>query len=198
MSLIYRSIIVILLAAGALFAEDKPVEPKTYLQPALLTSCGQAADVQILKGLCARAGVDVKYRALASGDSLSDVKAVMIVAGGSSKGLGAAKADAGAEETRIKGLVKAAQKAKLPIIVFHVGGEARRGALSDPFNKLAAEAGEVLIVGKEGDQDGFFKKIAEKSKARYILIENAAAVPVILKELFPKKVEPVKAESEGK
>jgi len=198
MSLFSRSLMTLLIGAGALFAEDKPAAPKTYLQPALLTSCGQAADVQIIKGLCTRAGVEVKYRALANGDSLGDVKAVIIVAGGSSKGLGAAKADAGAEETRIKGLVKAAQKAKLPIIVFHVGGEARRGALSDPFNRLAAEAGEVLIIGKDGDEDGFFKKIAEKSKARYIPIENASGVPVVLKELFPKKAEPAKAEAGGK
>jgi len=198
MSLLSRSLLVILVGAGALFAEDKPATPKTYLQPALLTSCGQAADVQIIKGLCTRAGVEVKYRALANGDSLADVKTVIIVAGGSSKGLGAAKADAGAEETRIKALVKAAQKAKLPVIVFHVGGEARRGALSDPFNKLAADAGEVLIVGKDGDEDGFFKKIAEKSKARYIPVENASGVPVVLKELFPKKVEEANTEGAGK
>jgi len=181
--------VTMLMVVAPLLAEEKPAEFKTYQQPFLLTSSGQAADVLILKGLCARAGVEVKYRPLANGDSLADVKAVVIVAGGSSKGLGAAKADAGAEQDRIKKLVKSAVKAKLPVIVFHIGGEARRGALSDPFNKLAADAAEVLVIAQEGDDDGFFMKISKTTKARYIPLENSAGAVPVLKELFPKKVE---------
>jgi len=187
MNPLFTAILALLLVVTGAIADDKPVAAKTYERPALLTSCGQAADVMIIKGLCARAGVEVKYRPQATADSLADVKSIIIVAGGSSKGLGAAKADAGVEQERIKKLAKAAQKAKIPIIVFHTGGEARRGALSDPFNRLAAESGEVIVVSKDGDEDGFFKKIAEKSKARYIVIEKAAGVPAALQELFPKK-----------
>ncbi|MDP8237937.1 MAG: DUF6305 family protein [Candidatus Hatepunaea meridiana] len=155
-----------------------------YKQPVLLTSVGQAADVLILKGLSLRAGVKVMYRPQATADSLSDCSTVLLVAGGSSKGLGAAKIDPDIEMKRIKGLVKAAKKAKIPILVYHIGGEARRGALSDQFNKLAAEAGEQLIVVKSGDKDEFFMKTALKNKAEYISIEKQIDVVGTLKKQF--------------
>ncbi len=186
MSIFFRTLAGLLLISTPLFAGDKPPLPKTYQQPVLLTSAGQAADVLILKGLCMRAGIAIKYRPLATGDSLADMKALVLVTGGSSKGLGAAKGDASVEQDRVKKLIKTAQKAKLPILVFHIGGDARRGALSDPFNKLAGEAGEVVVVVKGGDDDGFFTKIVEKSKARFIPLENQAAAVPRLKELFPK------------
>jgi len=155
-----------------------------YKQPVLLTSVGQAADVLILKGLSLRAGVKVIYRPQATADSLSDCHTILLVAGGSSKGLGAAKIDPNVELKRIKKLVKAAKKAKIPILVYHIGGEARRGALSDPFNELAAEAGEQLVIVKSGDKDEFFKKTALKNKAEYISIEKQIDVVGTLKKQF--------------
>lgn len=183
---IFRYATVPLFFAGALLAQEQAPAPKTYPQPALLTSCGQSADVLILRGLCGRAGVNAHYRPQATADSLGDVKTVILVAGASSKGLGAAKADPKAEETRVKKLIAAARKAKLPVIVFHVGGEARRGVLSDPFSKIAAEGGETIVVVKGGDEDGFFKKIAAGNKARYVPIEKSADVVPVLTELFGK------------
>ena len=186
-----RRLTIIILAAlpvlsSPVIAADQPDSLRTYQQPALLTSCGQAADVLIIKGQCARAGISIKYRPTATADSISDVKCIIIVAGGSSKGLGAAKADASHEEERIKKLLKAAKKEGLPVIVFHTGGEARRGALSDPFNRLAAEGAELLVIAKDGDADGFFRKIADKSKARYIPISDLTGVIGVLQTLFPK------------
>ncbi len=140
----------------------------------------------MLKGLCGRAGVEAKYRPFASADSLSDVKSIILVAGASSKGLGAAKVNAGGEETRVKKLLAAAKKAKLPVVMFHVGNEARRGALSDPFNKIAAEGADIIVVAKGGDDDGFFKKIAAARKVRFIPIENTAGSMIVLNELYPK------------
>lgn len=188
----YKSLIKLVLAGGiaclfimAGFAEDKS-STIIFAQPALLTSCGQAADVLMLKGLCARAGVDARYRPFANADSLADVKSLIIVAGASSKGLGAAKVDQGAEEERVKKLFAAAKKAKLPVVMFHVGSDARRGALSDPFNKIAAEGADVIVVAKGGDDDGFFKKIADSRKVKYIPIENTAGSLIVLNELYPK------------
>ncbi|MBM3325573.1 MAG: hypothetical protein FJY65_01115 [Calditrichaeota bacterium] len=183
--ILFCTAIGLLLSPAYGFSEDS-VRVKTYLQPVLLTSAGQAADVMILRGLALRAGLDIKYRPNATADSLNDVKAVILVAGGSSKGLGAAKIDVKDEESRIKKLVKAAEKAKLPVLVFHIGGEARRGALSDPFNKLAADAGELIIVIKGGDDDGMFKKIAAERKAAYRSVDKQIALVDVLKEIFPK------------
>ena len=155
-----------------------------YPQPILLTSVGQAADVLILKGLALRSGVKIEYKSGATADSLGDCKTLLLVAGGSSKGLGAAKIDPEAEIKRVKNLTKAARKANMPILVYHIGGEARRGALSDPFNELAAAAGVEIVVVSGGDKDGFFKKIADKNKAKYISIDKSIEVMEVLKKQF--------------
>jgi len=160
------------------------VKAPAYGQPVLLTSVGQAADVLIMKGLSMRAGVNIRYYPQATADSLNGIKTLLLVAGGSSKGLGAAKINPEIEIKRIKELIKGAEKAKIPIIIYHIGGEARRGVLSDPFNKLAAEAGEQLIVVAKGDKDEFFKKTAEKNKAVYTSIEKQIDVVRVLKEQF--------------
>jgi len=163
------------------FAEDV----KTYKQPVLLTSIGQAADILIMKGLCKRAGVEVSMQKLASADSLEGFKSIILVAGGSSKGLGAAKIDVSDEEKRGEVLIKAAKKAEIPILTFHIGGEARRGALSDGFNKLAAEGAELVVVAADGDKGELFSKTAKKNKARYIHIEKSFGAIAVLKEIFP-------------
>ncbi len=183
----YFSAVLIALALGsAMRAEDKEQPTvKGYEQPALLTSVGQAADVLIMKGLCLRAGVNVTLEKTATADSLKEYKALILVAGGSSKGLGAAKVDVSQEEKRCQALVDAAKKAKIPVIAFHIGGETRRGALSDGFNKLAADNAEALIVASDGDLDSLFLKTAEKNKARYIHIDKQIEAVDILKQLFP-------------
>ncbi|MBM3329050.1 MAG: hypothetical protein FJY67_06195 [Calditrichaeota bacterium] len=175
---------------ASLFAATPDTTLDTYKTPALLTSAGQAADVMIVRGLALRAEVETHYRPLATGDSLNGAKTIILVAGGSSKGLGAAKVDVRDEEKRIAGLVKAAEKAKVPVLVFHIGGEARRGALSDPFNRLAAEAGEAIVVVQGGDDDGFFRKIAVKRKVPYRVISRQAELVGLMKELFPSPPPP--------
>jgi len=179
-------ILIITLTTGLHAAETDSVkvEASAYKQPVLLTSAGQAADVMIMKGLCMRVGIEFIYRAHATRDSLEGCSTLLIVAGGSSKGLGAAKIDPNIEMKRINDLIKATKKAKIPILVYHIGGEARRGALSDPFNRLAAEAGEQVIVVSSGDEDNFFRKIAEKNKAKYISIEKQIDIVGVLKEQF--------------
>lgn len=166
----------------------------TFATPALLTSAGQTADVLIVKGLAARAAVEVRYSPFATGDSLVGVGSVILVAGGSSKGLGAAKVDPDKELQRVKSVVAKARAAKIPIVTLHIGGEARRGALSDPFNRLAAQEALVLVVLAAGDSDGFFRKIAAEKKSRYIGIEKQIDVLGVLRDLFQPSAAPLPTE----
>jgi len=179
-------LLVLVLSLNGFSGDLKADNVKSYEQPVLLTSIGQAADVLIMKGLCKKAGVDVQLIKQATGDSLAGFKAVIIVAGGSSKGLGAAKIDISDEEARGAQLVEAAKKAGIPVLAFHIGGEARRGALSDGFNKLAANSAELIVVAADGDMDKMFAKAAKKSKARYIHIDKKFDAIDVLKDLFPK------------
>ena len=96
-------------------------------QPILLTSCGQAADVLMMKTLLQRDSLNFDYVPDAKAADLDGKGSVMVVVGGSSKGLGAAKISAEDESARVQGLLDAAHKAGVPILAVHLGGLNRRG-----------------------------------------------------------------------
>lgn len=179
----------LLLPACLSGAEEVEQPTVIYKQPIVLTPAGQSAEGFMIRTMCVRLGIDVKYMPMATPDSLENCGTLLFVAGGSSKGLGAAKVDVKDEEVRISKLIKAARKAKIPVLTIHIGGKARRGALSDDFNEIAAEAAELIIVRSDGDADEFFKKIAAKNKAKYISIDQTAEVMGVLKNLFNDKTE---------
>jgi hypothetical protein len=77
---------------------------------------------------------------------------------------------------RVKKLIAAAREARVPILTIHIGGKARRGTQSDDFNTMAVEAARHLIVVKQGDEDGFFSKLAADSRISIEVVEKIAAV----------------------
>jgi hypothetical protein len=103
----------------------------------------------------------------------------VLVLGGSTKGLGAAGISAEDELARARALIAEARKLGMTIIGVHVGGEARRGQLSDRFIQAAVPACQYLVVVAEGDKDGFITKLA------------GASVPVDKVERMSKAVEPL-------
>ena len=66
----------------------------------------------------------------------------------------------------------------------HMGGKARRGKLSDEFNKLSAESADCLIVVKSGDEDQFFSKIAKDNKIPIKLIDKIMEAGNVMKSIF--------------
>lgn len=129
--------------------------------PALLTSIGQSADVEMAKAIMTRAKLNftmdslVKAQALAS----TNAKTLVVVIGGSSKGLGAAGISADAELERARALLAEAKKRGMKIIGLHIGGEARRGELSDRFINMAVPQCDYFIVVEDGNKDGLFTKL---------------------------------------
>ncbi|UCF65689.1 MAG: hypothetical protein JSW33_07605 [bacterium] len=158
----------------------------TATDPVLITSAGQSADVLMVKILSDKAGISYKFEKTAAVNLLDSVKSVIIVSGGSSKGLGAASIDKEEELERVKTLVSAAKENKLPIIGIHVGGKSRRGELSDYFNKPVAENADHLIVVKEGDHDAFFSQIAKDHKIGIQLPEKINDIQGILQVIYEK------------
>lgn len=123
--------------------------------PALITSVGQSADGQLVKVLADRVGINYSYDSLAPASAVKDFKTLILVVGGSSKGLGAAGINQEQEESRAKALIGAAGEAGCKILFMHVGGEARRGDLTDRFVTIAAPAAQYLIIVADGNKDGF-------------------------------------------
>jgi len=64
------------------------------------------------------------------------------------------------EMVRASALVDRAKELGQVIITLHVGGEARRGDLSDSFITKIAPAADYLIVVEGGNKDGLFTQIA--------------------------------------
>ena len=102
--------------------------------PAILTSIGQSADVDIANTLCTKAGIEVTMNKNITGADLpDDCKTLILAVGGSSKGLGAAGIDADQELARTDALISAAKEKGIIVLALHTGGSARRGTLSDSF-----------------------------------------------------------------
>jgi hypothetical protein len=156
-------------------------------EPVLISSSGQSSDVLMIKVLSEKAGLRYIFDKTASPELVDSVKSVILVTGGSTKGLGAANIDKEAEYKRVKEIVAGARKNKLPVITFHVGGKSRRGTLSDYFNKVAAENADYLVVVTGGDEDGFFSNIAKAKNIPIEFPEKIASIQEILTRIFQKE-----------
>lgn len=129
--------------------------------PILITDIGQGNTGKLIEVMLSRQKVaDTKLENLAKAESLDGVGTLIVGVGASTKGLGAAGLDVATEMERAKALLAGAKARGIPVIGVHIGGEARRGELSDAFNRLVAESSDVLVVWSGGDTDGFFRKIA--------------------------------------
>lgn len=172
------------LALGALAAAGTAVTASaaafTLDPPVVLTSAGQSADVTIATMIFKKLNVPVKSLPAARPADLEGAKSLVIVAGFSSKGLGSAGIDRDQEMDRVRSVLAAAREKGLRVLVLHLGGKARRGAQSDDFNTVAANAAGALVVVKAGDEDQLFSRIAAERKVPIDLVEKIsdAGVPI--------------------
>lgn len=154
-------------------------------KPALLTSIGQSADVEMVKVLLNRSKVAFAADPLVKAAALPGAaKTLVLSVGGSSKGLGAAGISSDDEMARAKAILKRAKELGMRIIVIHVGGEARRGALSDALIEACVPAADLVIVVAEGDKDGLFGKLAAPGKIPVVKVDKITAAGAPLAAAF--------------
>lgn len=152
--------------------------------PILVTSGGQSADYQMIGTVMGKVGMDYTTNNLATSADLGDAKTVIVVVGGSSKGLGAAGIDADGELDRLTELLDAADAAGLNIIVMHTGGSARRGDLSDKFITPVFGYADYAIVVAAGDEDGLMQGICTEKSIPMDLIGSISEVATVLPAAF--------------
>jgi hypothetical protein len=160
------------------------LQAQKFEQPVLISSAGQSADVKLVKMLAQREGLNATTVLMAKSSDLNSIKTLIIVPGFSSKGLGAAGVSQQEEFDRVQALVKSANDLKIPIVMLHIGGNARRKGQSDSFNKLVAENSKYMIVVRQGDEDGFFTTISKEKNIPLILVDKIAETEVPLGNLF--------------
>lgn len=164
--------------------ERKESTSPLFEQPLLITSAGQNAEILMASVLAKRAGLDSKLSKFASPKDLENMKTLVLVLGASSKGLGAAGLDLAKEKERVNLVVEEAQKKNIPLLCLHLGGEARRGPLSDEVISGFLPFATMAIVVKSGNKDGFITKICEKHDIALVEVEKTAEVLTPLKEAF--------------
>ena len=171
------------LCGGLLFAADAP----SAKLPALVTSSGQSPDAFMVKVLCDRNKIKVSYNPLLKAEALKDFKTLMVVMGGSAKGLGEAGIDEKEEVARIKSVINKAKMEKTVIFGMHVGGEARRGPLSDKFIEAAGPGSNYLIVTEDGNKDGYFTKLSKEKKIPLFVVKDTVELASLVKRMFGVK-----------
>lgn len=152
--------------------------------PILVTSAGQSPDVLMVRVLLNRIGVDSITDELAEPAQLEGVQTVIVALGGSQKGLGAAGIDVEEELARIERVLSAAEAKGLTIIGVHIGGEGRRGPLSERFIVAAAPRTHYLIVTEEGNRDGYFDRLAQERGIGLTVVPNTLDVGPVIQSML--------------
>ena len=124
----------------------------------VITSVGQSADGMMVKVLMKRMNLDPHYDSELNARTLGTPKALIAVVGGSSKGLGAIGLGKEQEKARARVLLETARKTGIKVLVMHIGGDRRRGELTDAFIEATAGLADRLIVVKSGNADAIFSR----------------------------------------
>jgi len=172
--------------AGDAFAQKVPAGVSAEL-PVAITCPGQAPEGQIVKLIFTRLKTTVNYDPFLEARDLGKHKTLIIILGGSGKGLGTAGVDLKDEMKRAEQLVAEAVKKKIALVGIHAGGADRRGDVSTRLIDLVAPKMQYLVVREDGNADGLFTKLAGERKIPLTVIKTTPELSDVFKELFKIK-----------
>ena len=188
--LLSLSLFILVLLIGGFLSAGQTDSPKAEL-PVIVTSCGQSPGATMLKVIFMKMKLEHQPKAyeinmLATSNDLksakesgSPYKTLIIVMGASLKGMGAAGISMDDEISRTEGLIEEAQNQGIKIIGAHIEGIKRRAqgaAAGDNTDEQSIDTvapnPELLIVRKDGNEDGRFIAIAQDKNIPLILVEK--------------------------
>ena len=140
------ALLAFLLCAGPL----SPLRAQGFQGPLLITSAGQSPDVQLAGVLARRAGVEHTLSPMATTAELTNAKSLAVVVGASLKGLGAAGIDTNKEKERVAALLAEANGRGIPVLLLHLGGDQRRGDLTDELITAYLPSAQWALILKSG------------------------------------------------
>ena len=154
--------------------------------PACITSAGQSMDMRVAEILLEKEEIPCKAEAHLTAEELEGCRTLLVVLGGSAKGLTSAGISEEEELDRVRSLIAAAEEKNMMVIALHIGGSSRRGAVSDRFIPDALKAADAAIILSEGDSDGMMRKIVEEAGVPAVYIEKQTDAAKSLNRLFKK------------
>jgi hypothetical protein len=152
--------------------------------PVAITSCGQSPDAYTVSLLSKRAKIEHTFDNVLKPAALASVKTLVIVMGGSAKGLGEAGIDDKGELARVAQLLTKAKELGVKVLAVHVGGESRRGPLSDKFIDPVVAKAEFVLATEDGNKDGAFTKAAKARNIPLVIVKQVAEVGPALKAVI--------------
>ncbi|HEY3383135.1 MAG TPA: DUF6305 family protein [Vicinamibacterales bacterium] len=150
--------------------------PFTSAPPVAITSCGQSPDAYTVSLLSKRVRLEHSFDNMLKPEALKAVKTLVVVMGGSAKGLGEAGIDEKGELARVGQLLTKARELGVKVLAVHVGGQSRRGALSDKFIDPVVAKADFVLVTEDGNKDGAFTKATTARKIPLVVVKQVADI----------------------
>ncbi len=194
----------LLLIPGFLFTATSPaftqVDDKKAELPVMVTSCGQSPGPVRIQFFFNRLQIDHVFNLQATAEDLINAKnagtpfkSLIIVTGASLKGMGASGVSMQDELERTAALIETAKREGIKIIGAHIEGMSRRAqgaAPGDNSDELSIDAvcpkSDLLVVLKEGNEDGRFTAISLTQDVPMIQFEMNMELGDVLQNLFRK------------
>ena len=155
--------------------------------PIIVTTCGQTPGAMMVK----MSAVQAKVTPAEHNNGLTaaqlpalHAKTLIVTAGTSGKGMGAAGTDIDKEIKRCQALIKEAKKLGMTVIGAQVEGMARRTDASDEKSiKAIMPLCDAILIVKDSDKDGFFTQYAKQIKKPLYVAKDALEIGKKLAEL---------------
>jgi hypothetical protein len=177
--------LIMLMIIGVTPAVSAEPSVPTFKQPVFVTSAGQCVDWQTTKMLVQRLGIKFEVNPTVEPAKLkSTIKTMIVVVGHSLKGLGSAGISEKDELARVKRVLAAAKRKKISIVLFHLGGNMRRGPTSQPFIDATLAYSKFVAVYKAGNTDKYFTNYCTKQKIPMAELDRVIDARDVLKKMF--------------
>jgi hypothetical protein len=179
-------LLTILMLVGITPAVSAASAVPTFKQPVFVTSAGQCIDWETTKMLVQRLGIKFEVNPTVEPAEInkSTAKTMIVVVGHSLKGLGSAGISAKDELDRVKRALTAAKSRKMAIVLFHLGGDMRRGPTSQPFIDATLAYSQYVVVYKAGNTDKYFTNYCAKHKIPMMELDKVVDAKDTLKKMF--------------
>jgi len=165
--------------------EEVPFEiPFTAEMPVVMTNPGQTPDIALVSFLARKINFEIKTENFLEPEALEGMKTLIIIIGGSGKGMGAAGLDIKYEAKRANELIATCKEKGIKIIGMHLGGKERRGENSQVMIDLVTPECDYVVVRKDGNEDDIFTKICKENEIPLTEIEQTTKVMDVLGALF--------------
>ena len=153
--------------------------------PMIVTTCGQSPGAVMVNMVAVQSGFTSASDNSLTAETLdtSAYKTLVVTAGTSMKGMGAAGTDVDTEIERCTALMQAAKDAGMVVVGAPIEGMARRTDNSDE-KSIEAVMGmaDVILVVEDSDSDGFFTDYAAQNNKPLIKVSEALDIASVITE----------------